>query len=74
MDNRSNSRANTCLKSRLARGEMDLLDTEPIRLCRSLVIHDNFAERMASGRRRFIQISALSAFDCSVVDYSGIHG
>ena len=53
---------------------MHLLDTEPIRLCRSLVIHDNFAERMASGRRRFIQISALSAFDCSVVDYSGIHG
>ena len=32
MDNRSNSRANTCVKSRLLRGEMYLLDKKPMRL------------------------------------------
>jgi hypothetical protein len=30
MDNRSNSRANTCIKSQLVREEMYLLDTEPM--------------------------------------------
>jgi hypothetical protein len=33
-----------------------------------LVIHDNFSNRMALRRRWFIQISALSTFDFSVVD------
>jgi len=31
MDNRSNSRANTCVKSRLLRGEMYLLVKKPMR-------------------------------------------
>jgi hypothetical protein len=39
-----------------------------------VVSHSNFSDRMASRRRQFIQISALSAFDGSVVDYRGIYG
>ena len=39
-----------------------------------LVIHSNFTDRTASGRRQFIQISALSAFDGTVVDYHGNNG
>ena len=60
MDNRSNSRANTCVQSRLARGGMYLLDKKPIRATGSLVIHSNFSNRMALCWRCFIQISALS--------------
>ena len=37
-----------------------LLDTNWTALPVSLVIHNNFADRMALCRRRFIQISALS--------------
>jgi hypothetical protein len=55
-----------------------LLDTKPMRRGNSsgktLVIHDNFANRMALCRRCFIQISALSTFDGSVVDYHGDNG
>ena len=40
----------------------------------SLVIHDNFANRMALRRRWFIQISALSTFDGRIVAYHGING
>ena len=40
----------------------------------SLVIHDNFTNPMALRRGWFIQISALSAFDGSVVDYRGVNG
>ena len=40
----------------------------------SLVIHNNFSNRRALRRRWFIQISALSAFDGSVVDYRGVNG
>lgn len=39
-----------------------------------LVIHNNFSDRMGLSRRQFIQISALSAFDGSVVDYRGVNG
>ena len=77
MDNCSNSRANTCLKSRLCVGEeMYLLDKKSMRLARvgSLVTHNNYSNRMASRRRSFVQISDLSAFDCSVVDYNGVNG
>ena len=39
-----------------------------------LVNHDNFADRMALRRRRFIQISALSTFDCRIEAYNGFNG
>ncbi len=39
-----------------------------------VVNHNNCSDRMASCRRQIIQISALSAFDGSVVDYRGING
>ena len=39
-----------------------------------LVIHNNFADRMALCRRWFIQISALSAFDGRILAYHGING
>jgi hypothetical protein len=51
MDNRSNSRANTCNKSRLLEG-MYLLDIQTNRggkPSRPLVSHNNFANRMPSG-------------------------
>ena len=40
----------------------------------SLVIHDNFSNRMALRRRWFIQISALSTFDGRVLAYHGYNG
>ena len=40
----------------------------------SLVIHNNFADRMALRRRRFIQISALSTFDGRIEAYHGFTG
>ncbi len=40
----------------------------------NLVIHNNCADRMALRRRQFIQISALSAFDGSALDYRGFDG
>ena len=40
----------------------------------SLVIHDNFSNRMALRRRWFIQISALSAFDGRIEAYHGVYG
>jgi hypothetical protein len=75
MDNCSNSRANTCVKSRLFRGGMYLLDKKPMRALSGFVVnHSNFSNGMTSRRPYFIQISALSAFDGSVVDYRGING
>ena len=53
---------------------MYLLDKKPMQATALLVIHSNFTNRTASRRRQFIQISALSAFDGSVVDYRGING
>ena len=74
MDNRSNSRANTCVKTLAARCGLVLLDTKPICASMFVVIHDNCPDRMTLCRRQFIQISALSALDGSVVDYRGING
>ena len=52
MDNCSNSRANTCVKSRLLRGGMYLLDKKPMRALSGFVVnHSNFSNRMASRRR-----------------------
>ncbi len=50
-----------------------LLDTKLTALV-SLVIHNNFADRMALRRRRFIQISALSTFDGRIEAYHGFYG
>jgi len=52
MDNCSNSRANTCVKSQLSRGGMYLLDKKPMRSLAGFVVnHSNFSNRMASRRR-----------------------
>ena len=52
MDNCSNSRANTCVKSQLLRGGMYLLDKKPMRTLSGFVVnHSNFSNRMASRRR-----------------------
>ena len=40
----------------------------------SLVIHNNFSNRMALRRRWFIQISALSTFDGRIEAYHGFNG
>lgn len=50
-----------------------LLDKKPMP-SGSLVIHDNFTNRMALCRRWFIQISALSTFDGRIVAYHGFNG
>ena len=73
MDNCGNSRANTCIKTRLLEG-LYLLDKKPSRATGSLVIHNNLSNRMALRRRCFIQISALSTFDGQVVVYHGGNG
>jgi len=53
LDNRSNSRANTCHKSQLAREGRYLLDTKPIRpLVVLLVSHSNCSNRIWSSCRR----------------------
>ena len=70
-DNRSNSRANTCTKTRLLEGS-HLLDFKPF-LFEDSVNHSNLAD-LSLTTRRFIQISALSAFDGSVLDYHGFNG
>ena len=75
LDNRGNSRANTCEKSRLAKEGMYLLDSKPMRVLPGpLVIHNNFANRTASRWRCFIQISALSTVDGKVLAYHGYNG
>ena len=52
---------------------MYLLDKKPMP-SGSLVIHNNFSNRMALCRRWFIQISALSTFDGRIVAYHGFNG
>ena len=73
LDNRGNSRANTCIKTRLLEG-LYLLDKKPIEATRLLVNHDNFSNRMALRWRWFIQISALSTFDGRIEAYHGFNG
>jgi hypothetical protein len=60
-------------KNRDLAGSMYLLDKKPMP-SGSLVIHDNFANRMALRWRWFIQISALSTFDGRIVAYHGFNG
>ena len=50
-----------------------LLDKKPMP-SGSLVIHNNLTNRMALRRRWFIQISALSTFDCRIEAYNGLNG
>jgi hypothetical protein len=59
-------------KARLLEG-LYLLDKKPMPKG-LLVIHNNFADRMALRRRRFIQISALSTFDGRIEAYHGFNG
>lgn len=72
MDNRGNSRANTCLKPRLLEG-VYLLDKKSMP-SGFLMIHNNFSKLMALCWSWFIQISALSTFDGRIVAYHGFHG
>jgi hypothetical protein len=52
MDNCSNSRANTCVRSRLSRGGMYLLDKKPMPVLPGFVVtHSNCSNRTASRRR-----------------------
>ena len=53
---------------------MYLLDKKPMPGNGSLVIHNNFSNRMALCRRWFIQISALSTFDGRIEAYHGFNG
>ena len=73
LDNRGNSRANTCYNTRLQEG-LYWLDTKPTRVTGFLVIHNHFSNRMALSRRWFIQISALSTFDGRIEAYHGFNG
>jgi hypothetical protein len=61
------------IKPRLPEG-VYLLDKKPTRFAAPLVIHNNFSNRMASRRRCFIQISALSTFDGRIEAYHGFDG
>ena len=69
LDNRSNSRANTCVNTF---GWYLLERNQPLR--GDVVNHDNLANRMASCRRWIIQVSALSALDGRVLAYHGFNG
>ena len=73
LDNRGNSRANTCYITRLQEGWY-WLDTKPTRATGLLVIHNHFSNRMTLCRRWFIQISALSTFDGRIEAYHGFNG
>ena len=72
MDNRSNLELIHAQNPDFTEG-MYLLDKKPIRQ-RCLVIHNNCSEPMVLHWGQVIQISALSAFDGSVVDYRGANG
>ncbi len=68
LDNRSNSRANTCINPLF---EVYLLDCNQSGVTRYMVIHNNFR---IDFNRCIIQVSALSASDGSVLDYHGVNG
>ena len=70
LDNRSNSRANTCTKPRLLEGVYLLVGNQS-GATRNLVIHNNC--RIDFGRC-IIQVSALSALDGRVLAYHGFNG
>ena len=77
LDNRSNSRANTCVDGWLPSGAetLRLLDTNQCRGNSTFVVnHNNFANRTTLRRRWIIQVSALSAVDGRVLAYHGVNG
>jgi hypothetical protein len=74
LDNRSNSRANTCANVRLLVGRTAFIRLKPSGLGSFVVIHNNLADRMALSRRQIIQVSALSALDGRVLAYHGFNG
>ena len=67
LDNRSNSRANTCIKA----FGLYLLDWSQCGATRIQVIHNNFR---IDFYRCIIQVSALSALDGRVLAYHGFNG
>ena len=71
LDNRGNSRANTCKGPDF--GRVVFIRSNQ-RQQWPVVSHDNWADRRALGRRRFIQISALSTFDGRIEAYHGGNG
>jgi len=76
LDNRSNSRANTCINSWLLSGGRDVyIRMKPIGF-RAVLWWVIISYRIAVVlyRRWIIQVSALSAFDGSVLDYHGGNG
>jgi hypothetical protein len=74
LDNRGNSRANTCERARLfGRAVFIRYLTDP-GSAGPLVNHNNSSDRTALSRRRFIQISALSTFDGRIEAYHGFDG
>ena len=74
LDNRSNSRANTCTKSWLLAERMYLLDINQWRLAVYWWITITWRIAVALSRRWIIQVSALSAFDGRVLAYHGVNG
>jgi hypothetical protein len=77
-DNRSNTRANTCIKRPTREGRAVLVrffqnQCMPFGVC-FVVDHNNCSERTALCWRQVIRTSHLSAFDGSVVDYHGFDG
>ena len=70
LDNRSNSRANTCINPRIQ--GVYLLDGNQCGATRNMVNHNNF--RIVSQDRCIIQVSALSALDGRVLAYHGFNG
>ena len=67
MDNRGNSRANTCVKGRLG---LYLLDIRPIKWW--LIVTDRIAWALV--RDKSFKFLPHHAFDGSVLDYHGFHG
>ena len=77
MDNRGNSRANTCIGPDLATGRAVLIryKTNARQLAAAdVVIHNDCTDRRALCRRRIIQISALSTLDGRIEAYHGAYG
>ena len=74
LDNRSNSRANTCINARLLAERQHLLDKSQPFSDVILVIHNTFANRTTPCRRWIIQVSALLDLDGSVLDYHVVDG
>jgi hypothetical protein len=73
LDNRGNSRANTCIKGALYRA-LYLLDQKPLPLAAQLVNHSNFSDGTAfNGARGSIDILPYQLVG-SVVDYRGGDG